>query len=80
MKITIKTVKGEKFDINADPSTKIEDIKLKIRDQLQIDPSSQKLISNGKQLANEKTLQECNIKENDFIILMVLKSTVKPKE
>lgn len=77
MKITVKTVKGEKFDIEIEPTTHISQLKEKINDKLNVDPQQQKLISCGKHLANEKTLQECNIKEGDSIILMVLKNTLK---
>ena len=40
---------------------------------MEIQPDQQKLISCGKHLLDDKTLAECNIKDNDCIILMILK-------
>ena len=80
MKITIKTVKGEKFDIECIQTNLIKDIKEKISQQMGIDQDSQKLISKGKHLSDEKSLEELNIKDGDKIIVMSLKKkTIKKK-
>lgn len=56
MKLTIKTMKGEKFEIECVETNMVSDVKEIIEQQMGIDKDSQKLISKGKHLSEEKSL------------------------
>jgi len=73
LKITIKTIKGELIPIEAEPSNKISEIKEKIQAAKSIEASTQKLIVKGKQAEDSQTLEELQIKEGDFMVVMVSK-------
>lgn len=73
MKVSIKTVKGEVFQVECTESTKISFLKEKVQEKFQHDPESQKLIYRGKHLDDNKTIGEVEIKDGDAIILMVQK-------
>ena len=80
MKLTIKTMKGEKFEIQCVETNMVSDVKEIIQQQMGIEKDSQKLISKGKHLSEEKSLQEQGIKDGDHIIVMTLKKkTIKKK-
>lgn len=73
MKINVKTVKGETIPFDAEPTTRIEELKQQIQTKLNVEPVNQKLIFKGKHLEDAKTLSELNVKDEDCFILMVLK-------
>ncbi|KAI6040332.1 hypothetical protein EDC04DRAFT_2567318 [Pisolithus marmoratus] len=73
MRVTIKTLQQKVFHIDADETDTIGQLKEKIRDAHGHDVITQKIIYSGKVLSDEKTIASCEIKEKDFLVLMVAK-------
>ncbi|SPO37921.1 related to RAD23 - nucleotide excision repair protein (ubiquitin-like protein) [Pseudozyma flocculosa] len=73
MKIMIKSLAGGNFHLEAEPTDTIATIKNKIKDAQGHAPEQQKIIFSGKILTDDKTVQDCNIKEKDFLVVMVSK-------
>ncbi|EPX72491.1 Rad23 Rhp23 [Schizosaccharomyces octosporus yFS286] len=72
MNLTFKNLQQQKFvisDVSSD--TKISELKERIQNQQSYEVERQKLIYSGRILADEKTVGEYNIKEQDFIVCMV---------
>ncbi|KAG9041953.1 hypothetical protein FS837_011545 [Tulasnella sp. UAMH 9824] len=64
LSITVKTLKQKLFKVDAEPSDTVARLKEKIE-----------AIEGLPILSDEMTVGECNIKEKDFLVLMVAKST-----
>ncbi|KAJ3489122.1 hypothetical protein NLI96_g2373 [Meripilus lineatus] len=73
MKITIKTLQQKVFQVDAELSDTVADLKQRIHASQDHPIENQKLIYSGKVLKDDKTVEECNIKEKDFLVLMVSK-------
>ncbi|KAI4379150.1 hypothetical protein MLD38_005485 [Melastoma candidum] len=77
MKIVVKTLKGTTFDVDVNPVDKVADVK-QIIETSQGDglyPASQQmLIYQGKVLKDNTTLEENNVAENSFVVIMLTKS------
>ncbi|KAF8585977.1 UV excision repair protein Rad23 [Ramaria rubella] len=73
MKITIKTLQQKLFQIEADGTDTVLDLKTKIAEGQGHVVESQKLIYSGKVLPDNKSVASCEIKEKDFLVLMVSK-------
>ncbi|KAI6119888.1 hypothetical protein EDD16DRAFT_1579367 [Pisolithus croceorrhizus] len=73
MRVTIKTLQQKVFHIDAEETETIGNLKEKIRDAHGHDVNSQKIIYSGKVLTDDKTIASCEIKEKDFLVLMVSK-------
>ncbi|OCK85302.1 UV excision repair protein Rad23 [Lepidopterella palustris CBS 459.81] len=73
MKLTFKDLKQQKFTIEAEPSETIAEVKAKISELKQWDPSLQKLIYSGKILQDGNTVESYNIEEKGFVVCMVSK-------
>lgn len=73
MKISIKTIKGEIFQVEIDQESTVLVLKGKIQEKLSIEPESQKLIYKGKHLENNSTLKDYGLQDGDTIIVMMLK-------
>lgn len=80
MKLTIKTLQQKIFQLEAEGSETIADLKQKISDTQGHSVESQKLIFSGKILTDDKTVASCEIKEKDFLVLMVSKSKPTPAQ
>ncbi|KAI0256377.1 hypothetical protein BJV78DRAFT_1368495 [Lactifluus subvellereus] len=78
MKITVKTLQQKVFQIEADPTDTVSDLKEKIKDQQGHPVEAQKIIYSGKVLSDDKTVESCQIKEKDFLVLMVSKPKSTP--
>ncbi|KAG1862506.1 hypothetical protein DFJ58DRAFT_775421 [Suillus subalutaceus] len=78
MKLTIKTLQQKMFQLEAEGSETIADLKQKISNTQGHSVESQKLIFSGKILTDDKTVASCEIKEKDFLVLMVSKSKPQP--
>ncbi|KZT10724.1 UV excision repair protein Rad23 [Laetiporus sulphureus 93-53] len=78
MKITIKTLQQKVFQVDAEGSDTVGDLKNKIHESQGHSVESQKLIYSGKILPDAKTVEECAIKEKDFLVLMVSKPKPAP--
>lgn len=76
MKVTIKTLKNEKFEVEAEVTDTVRTLKEKIgqvRPDLPAD--SIKLIHSGAILENDaKTVGECNFKPSDYLVAVQLKA------
>lgn len=86
MKISIKTIKGEVFQIEIEPTNtvtlnffykslilnfpQIRDLKKKIEEVKNIEVSCQKLILKGANTVDEQTLESYGVKEGDFLVVM----------
>jgi len=71
------TLKQDKYEIEVDPTTTVDKLKDLIEQHHKFEKSSQTLIYAGKILPNEKTIEECKIGAEDFLVLMV-KKAAKP--
>ncbi|KAN0135390.1 hypothetical protein V8E53_006669 [Lactarius tabidus] len=78
MKITVKTLQQKVFYVEAEPAETISVLKEKIESEQGHAVSSQKIIYSGKVLADDKTIESCQIKEKDFLVLMVSKPKPAP--
>ncbi|GBG61327.1 hypothetical protein CBR_g20362 [Chara braunii] len=77
MKITVKTLKGNTFNLEVDSQDKVRNVKEKIQDSQgkEMYPmENQVLIYQGKVLKDETSLVENNITESGFIVVMLTKS------
>ncbi|KAG8918067.1 hypothetical protein FRC01_002059 [Tulasnella sp. 417] len=73
LSITVKTLQQKQFKVEAELSDTVAQLKQKIEATNGAPVANQKLVFSGKILADEKTVEECNIKEKDFLVLMVSK-------
>ncbi|KAG8461596.1 hypothetical protein KFE25_001200 [Diacronema lutheri] len=81
MKIKVKTVKGEQYEIEVEPTDKISAVKSTIEKTHSLGTAaSMKLIYTGKILNDESSVAECSISDNDFLVLMITKPKAPPKE
>ncbi len=71
MKIFIKTLVGETIELDVEPSTIIEEIKLLIKARKKIDIEKQRLIFKGIPLINERTLADYNIFHQTNIYFLI---------
>lgn len=75
MKLRIKKLDGEQFEVEADPSATVLDLKVVVEAAApELAPASAlKLIFAGRVLDNDASLSECSIKEGDFFVAMASK-------
>lgn len=74
MKLTVKTLKGGKFQVDCEPSKTIAETKAIIEAaQSDLPAANMKLIHSGKVLKDDQTIESCGIKQNDFLVVMVTK-------
>ncbi|WFD32043.1 UV excision repair protein rad23 [Malassezia sp. CBS 17886] len=73
MKLLVKSLAGGNFHVDVDPSDTIESVKKHIETAQGHAVENQKLIFAGKILTNDKTVAACDIKEKDFLVVMVSK-------
>ncbi|OJT12491.1 UV excision repair protein rhp23 [Trametes pubescens] len=78
MKITVKTLQQKVFQIEAEGTDTVADLKQKIQETQGHGVDSQKLIYSGKVLPDSKSIESCEIKEKDFLVLMVSKPKPAP--
>jgi len=78
MKITVKTLQQKVFHIDAEESETVGDLKTKIQEEHGHAIESQKLIYSGKVLPDSKSIESCQIKEKDFLVLMVSRPKPTP--
>lgn len=81
MKLTIKTLTQSIFKVDIEPDRTVKDLKETIeREQGKDYPcGSQKLIYNGKILADENKLAEYEFDEKKFVVLMITRPPPAPK-
>eukprot|EP00529_Nitzschia_sp_RCC80_P023855 CAMPEP_0113459894 /NCGR_PEP_ID=MMETSP0014_2-20120614/10700_1 /TAXON_ID=2857 /ORGANISM="Nitzschia sp." /LENGTH=466 /DNA_ID=CAMNT_0000351517 /DNA_START=104 /DNA_END=1504 /DNA_ORIENTATION=+ /assembly_acc=CAM_ASM_000159 len=74
MKLTIKTLKGGKFEVECDPSQSVLEVKGLIESSnAELPAANMKLIHSGKVLKDDQIIEKCEIKPNDFLVVMVTK-------
>jgi len=74
MKISIKTLKRELFQVDTEGCNLVSDLKAKIEElRADLPADRQKLIHSGKVLKDEQPVSELGIAETDFIVCMILK-------
>ncbi|KAJ3117383.1 UV excision repair protein RAD23 B [Nowakowskiella sp. JEL0407] len=78
MKLTIKTLQQKSFVLEVLPTEKILEVKQKILQSHGFPVEHQKLIHSGKILSDEKEVQEYNLTEKDFLVVMVTKPKAVP--
>eukprot|EP00565_Helicotheca_tamesis_P002618 CAMPEP_0185727274 /NCGR_PEP_ID=MMETSP1171-20130828/3001_1 /TAXON_ID=374046 /ORGANISM="Helicotheca tamensis, Strain CCMP826" /LENGTH=468 /DNA_ID=CAMNT_0028395801 /DNA_START=72 /DNA_END=1478 /DNA_ORIENTATION=+ len=75
MKLTVKTLKGGKFTVDAEPSSTVAEVKGIIEAaKNDLPAANMKLIHSGKVLKDSDTIDACNIKPNDFLVVMITKA------
>ncbi|XP_068490814.1 ubiquitin receptor RAD23c-like isoform X1 [Phaseolus vulgaris] len=77
MKVFVKTLKGTHFEIEVQPQDAVSEVKKSIESAQGADvyPAAlQMLIHQGKVLKDATTLEENNVAENSFIVIMLSKS------
>merc|ERR1712137_844130 len=72
-KITVKTLKGDKFPIEVNPSSTVKDVKVKISEAKGWEVACQKIIHAGKILQDENTLEASKMKDGSMLVCMVSK-------
>ena len=80
VKITVKTVKKDQYEIDVDHSDTVQALKERLASSYGVgDPSSQRLIHQGKIIGNDSfTVSELSLKEGDFLVLMVKAPAAAP--
>ncbi|KAH8119294.1 UV excision repair protein Rad23 [Phellopilus nigrolimitatus] len=78
MLVTIKTLQQKVFKIDVEEEATVSDLKSKISSEHSHPVEQQKLIYSGKILSDTNQLKTYNIKDSDFIVLMVSKPKAAP--
>ncbi|KAG9125116.1 hypothetical protein FRC07_008912 [Ceratobasidium sp. 392] len=78
MKLTFKTLQQKQFQIDAESTDTVLELKEKVKESQGHAVETQKLIYSGKILADDKTVESLNIKEKDFLVVMVSKPKAAP--
>eukprot|EP00475_Leptophrys_vorax_P017004 TRINITY_DN2350_c0_g1_i1.p1 TRINITY_DN2350_c0_g1~~TRINITY_DN2350_c0_g1_i1.p1 ORF type:complete len:392 (+),score=144.97 TRINITY_DN2350_c0_g1_i1:705-1880(+) len=82
MKIFVRTLTNQKYELEVELSEPVESVKEKIHAQHNLgEPDTQKLIYSGKILQDGQTLGDAGVKEGGFLVLMIKKEKpVKEKK
>lgn len=71
MLIAIKTLTGKELKLNVELNDTILTVKQKVEELEGIPPSQQRLVHNGKQMSDDKSLEEYNVKAGSFFHLVL---------
>jgi len=80
MKITFKTLQSQTFEVETDTNKKVKELKEQIEKERGVDypAGCQKLIYAGKILDDDTTLDNYNLDEKKFVVIMVAKTKTPP--
>ncbi|KAL6305240.1 hypothetical protein BKA93DRAFT_731538 [Sparassis latifolia] len=78
MKLTVKTLQQKIFQIDAEGTDTVADLKKKIQESQGHAVETQKIIYSGRILPDGNTVESCEIKEKDFLVLMPKVSPATP--
>jgi UV excision repair protein RAD23 len=79
MQLAVKTLKGEKFTVNAEETNTIAEVKTIIEgEKPELAAACMKLIHSGKVLKDTETIADCQLKPNAFLVVMISKPKKKP--
>ena len=70
MHIIVRTRTGKTITLEVDPSNTIVDVKRYIQAREGIPPEQQRLLNINEELEDEQTLNDCNIKQGDALLLV----------
>jgi len=71
MRVKVKTLTGKEVRIDIEPDDTIMHIKRRVEEVEGIPPEQQRMVFTGKQMADNMTMEECNIEAGSTLHLVL---------